>query len=122
METVGLLRIVRFERDRKAKTAGAKLFLADPAFYPAMGGNTGTAREAMAAMCCASSHWTIEASRDETRGDFVVSRNAADGPQTFTLEVGGDKKNRKGADFAIWDDTDLPSRTALPLYFIQMTP
>ncbi|TAH48292.1 MAG: ATP-binding protein [Treponema sp.] len=121
MENVGLLRIVRFEHDRKEKTAGAKLFLADPTFYPAMGGNTGTAREAMTAMCCVSSHWTIEASRDETRGDFVVSRNAADGAHSFTLEVGGAKKNRKGADFAIRDDIDLTSRNALPLWLLAMS-
>lgn len=118
MDNVGLLRVIRFERDRKAKTVGAKLFLADPAFYPALRGNTGTAREAMAAMCCVSALWTVEAARDETRGDFIVSRNTPEGSQTFTLEIGGAGKNRKEADFVIRDDIDLPSRNAIPLWLL----
>ncbi|WP_052296368.1 ATP-binding protein [Gracilinema caldarium] len=39
MEAVGLLRVIRYEQDKKAKTAGAKLFLADPALYMALGSN-----------------------------------------------------------------------------------
>mgnify|MGYP001483004307 CR=1 FL=1 len=120
MENVGLLRVIRFERDRKAKTVGAKLFLADPAFYPALNGDAGTAREAMVAMCCASARWSVEASREETHGDFVISRQADNGTVSCTLEVGGARKNRKNADFVIRDHLDLPSRNAIPLWLLGM--
>jgi uncharacterized protein len=39
MESVGVLRIVRIENDTKAKSAGDKLFFADPAFYSVLRGS-----------------------------------------------------------------------------------
>ncbi|MGB9686684.1 MAG: AAA family ATPase [Rectinema subterraneum] len=40
MESVGVLRIIRMEHDRKAKSAGAKLFFSDPVFYSVLKGNS----------------------------------------------------------------------------------
>ena len=45
MDSVGVLRIVRIENDTKAKSAGEKLFFADPALYSALNGDLGTARK-----------------------------------------------------------------------------
>ena len=75
MESVGILRIIRIENVTNAKTAGEKLFFSDPAFYPVLRGNVGTAREALVAALCAESGWLVEASRIETEGDLVISRN-----------------------------------------------
>ncbi|WP_424829263.1 hypothetical protein [Rectinema subterraneum] len=44
-----MLRVIRKEHSTKAKTVGEKLFFADPAFYPALGGDLGTSREAIVA-------------------------------------------------------------------------
>lgn len=75
MESVGIPRIISIENDTNAKTEGEKLFFSDPAFYPVLRGNVGTAREALAAALCAESGWLVEASRIETEGDLVISRN-----------------------------------------------
>lgn len=120
MEAVGLLRVIRYEQDKKAKTVGAKLFLADPALYMALGANTGTAREAMVAMFCTNSGWKVYASKDETKGDFIISRLHNGKVTRFLLEVGGSKKHKKSADFVIRDDIDLPGLTALPLWLLGM--
>lgn len=117
MESVGLLRIIRFENDKKAKTVGAKLFMADPAFYPTLNGDIGTAREALVTMLCANAGWTIEASKDETKGDFVISKN---NNKKIRLEVGGANKDRKGSDFVIRDDIDYPATKTIPLWMLGM--
>lgn len=121
MESVGVLRIIRIENDRKAKTAGEKLFFSDPAFYAVLRGNTGTAREALVAALCAESGWQVEATRDETSGDFVISRNLDGTPTKHKLEVGGASKKSKGSDFVIRDDIDFPAGNAIPLWLLGMT-
>lgn len=113
-------RVIRYEQDKKAKTVGAKLFLADPALYMALAANTGTAREAMVAMFCTNSGWKVYASKDETKGDFIISRLHNGKVTRFLLEVGGSKKHKKSADFVIRDDIDLPGLTALPLWLLGM--
>jgi len=120
MESVGILRIIRFEHDTKAKTAGAKLFFADPAFYPVLRGNVGTAREALVASLCAESGWLVEASRNEEEGDFVISRNVDGTTKKLKLEVGGASKKINRSDFVIRDDMDFPSGNALPLWLLGM--
>jgi len=123
MESVGLVRIVRKERDAKAKSAGDKLFFADPAYYPVLGGNPGTAREAMVAALCADSGWLVESTREETTGDFFIRRSPGAGavePATFRLEGGGASNRPKAADFVIRDDIDLPSSNAIPLWLLGM--
>jgi len=120
MESVGILRIIRIENDTKAKTAGEKLFFSDPAFYPVLRGNAGTAREALVAALCAESGWLVEAARNEAEGDFVISRNVGGVTTKLTLEVGGASKKIKSADFVIRDDIDFPGRNAIPLWLLGM--
>lgn len=117
MESVGLLRIIRLENDKKAKTIGEKLFMADPAFYPSLNGDIGTAREALVAMLCANAGWAIEASKDEMAGDFTISRSNS---EKIRIEVGGAKKTRKGSDFVIRDDIDYPATKTIPLWMLGM--
>ncbi len=121
MESVGILRIIRIENDTKAKTAGEKLFFSDPAFYPVLRGNFGTAREALVAALCAEGGWLVEAVRNETEGDFVISRNVAGIATKLKLEVGGASKKIKSADFVIRDDIDFPGGNAIPLWLLGMT-
>jgi len=76
MESVGILRIIRVENDTKAKSIGEKLFFSDPAYFPLLRGNPGTAREALVASLCADSEWTVEATKDETSGACGLDRRA----------------------------------------------
>lgn len=109
MESVGVIRIVRKPNDTKAGTVGEKVFFGDPTLYDVLGGNLGTAREALVvAMLCESGR-TVEASPDERVADFIVDGR-------LTIEVGGKTKNRKGADYVIRDTIDLPTTQALPLW------
>jgi len=120
MESVGLLRIVRMERDTKAKSVGAKIFFSDPAFYEVLHGDRGTAREALVAALCAEAGWTVEASKDEENGDFVITRGGRDGSRRLTIEVGGSSKRIKAADRVIRDDLDHPGGKAVPLWLLGM--
>jgi len=120
MESVGLLRIVRLVGDTKARSVGAKLLFSDPAFYEALHGNAGTAREALAASLCADSGWIVEAEPDERRGDFVVSRNDGTRFRSIRLEVGGGSKKSKGADRVIRDDIEYPAGNAVPFWLLGM--
>jgi predicted AAA+ superfamily ATPase len=117
METVGILQIIRKEGDRKAKTAGDKLFFADPVYYSVLGGKIGNAREAFVATFCKLSDWNVASSRDETQGDFVITKNG----KRVTIEVGGKKKSHKGADFVVRDDIDYPTKTVIPLWLLAMS-
>lgn len=120
MESVGLLRMLRVEGDRKAKSVGAKLFFSDPAFYGVLHGNAGTAREAMVATLCAEAGWKVEATKDETRGDFVISRNEGGRLRKLMIEVGGASKRVKSADRVVRDDLDYPGGKAIPLWLLGM--
>lgn len=120
MESVGVLRIVRTENDTKAKSAGDKLFFADPAFYSALHGNPGTAREALVAALCAEAGWSVETTRDDSTGDFVITRLSATGVQKLKIEVGGASKKLKSADFVIRDDIDYPANNAIPMWLMGM--
>lgn len=95
MESVGLLSIIRVANGTKTKSAGAKIFFADPAFYPVLRGNLGTAREALVAALCSESGWFVEASRDETVGDVVLTRYGTKGTIRIDVEVGGSSKKIK---------------------------
>ena len=120
MESVGLLRLLRVEGDTKAKSVGAKLFFYDPAFYEILHGNPGTAREALVATLSAEAGWTVEATRDEMQGDFVISRNEAGGRRRLAIEVGGSSKHIKSADRVVRDDMDYPGGKAIPLWLLGM--
>jgi predicted AAA+ superfamily ATPase len=118
MESVEVLRILRVEKDTKAKTAGDKLFFADPALYPLLRGNAGTAREALVATLCAEGGWKVETTRDDSTGDFVISRAGEGGERNLKLEVGCASKSLKSADVVIRDDIDYPTSHALPLWLL----
>jgi uncharacterized protein len=120
MESVGVLRIIRTERDTKARSAGDKLFFADPAFYSALRGNPGTAREALVAALCAEAGWSVETTRDDSTGDFVITRSSATGAHMLKIEVGGSSKKPKSSDFVIRDDIDYPSTNAIPMWLLGM--
>lgn len=120
MESVSVVRIIRMEHDRKAKSVGAKLFFSDPVLYSVLNGNSGTAREAFVAMLLAESGWTVEASRDESKGDFFISKDTEGMHIGFRIEVGGAGKPRKGSDFVIRDDIDLPAGGAIPMWMMGM--
>jgi Predicted ATPase (AAA+ superfamily) len=121
MESVGVLRIIRIEKDTKAQSVGQKLFFFDPAYYAVLRGNPGTACEALVASLCECAGWKVEASRDETAGDFVISRKKGKGSSSLALEIGGASKSKKSADFVVRDDIDYPSRGVIPLWLLGMS-
>lgn len=120
MESVGVVRIIRAEHDTKTRTVGAKLFFSDPVMYSVLRGNSGTARESLVAAFCAEAGWSVEASRDETMGDFLISNNRQDVKTSFRIEVGGSVKKRKYSDFVVRDDIDVSSGNAIPLWMLGM--
>lgn len=120
MESVDLLRIIRKEHDTKAKTAGQKLFFCDPAFYEVLGGDSGNARESLVAMLCTYGGYLVEATKDETTGDFVLTSSKENAPSQLKLEIGGHAKQPKKADFVIRDDTDYPGGKGIPLWLLGM--
>ena len=109
MESMGMLRVIRKAQDTKANTVGEKLFFGDPVYYDILGGDTGTAREALVASMMIESGHTLTASADETRGDFLLD-------ERLVLEVGGASKRPKQADFVIRDDVDQALGKVIPLW------
>ncbi|MGE4453304.1 MAG: AAA family ATPase [Sphaerochaeta sp.] len=120
MESVDLLRIIRKEHTNKVKSAGEKLFFSDPAFYTVLGGDVGNAREALVTMLCSYGGYLVEATKDETTGDFVISKMGAKGSSQVKIEVGGRSKRPKKADFVIHDETDYPGGNTIPLWLLGM--
>ena len=125
MEAVGVLRILRFPNGTKAKSAGAKLFFADPCLYAVLHGSVGNIREAFVTALLQESGYSVYASRIETEGDFVVSKNIG----TFDfgtsprikIEVGGTGKEAKKSDWVIRDNTDYPAGKSIPLWLLAMS-
>lgn len=124
MDAVGAVRIVRFQNDSKAKSAGAKLFLADSCLYSVLHGNGGSQREALVAGLLADAGFSVSACRDETEGDFSVVKAAgplaAVGPAPLKIEVGGRGKALKKSDWVIRDGTDYPTDRVIPLWLLAM--
>lgn len=109
MEHIGLLNIVR--RPGHAATGkGAKLLLADPSMYSCLGGNEGSAREALVVTMLRSAGHEVFACKDDSEADFEVNE--------VKLEVGGASKKRKSADFVIRDDVEFPTASVIPLWFL----
>lgn len=122
MEAVGVVRIIRFPNDTKAKSAGAKLFFADPCLYSVLHGNPGNMREAFVTVLLQEVGYSVNASKVETDGDFVISRNTSGldlgtSPK-IKIEVGGRDKVLKKSDWVIRDNTDYPSGKAIPLWLL----
>lgn len=124
MEAVGVVRIIRFPNDTKSKSAGAKLFFADPCLYSVLHGNAGNLREAFVTVLLQESGYTVNASKVETDGDFVISKNTGGlnlgtSPK-IKIEVGGKGKVLKKSDWVIRDNADYPSGKAIPLWLLAM--
>ena len=96
------------ENDNKASGKGAKIFLADPSLYAILNGNLGSLREAFVVSTAKQSGMTVYASKEETQGDFIL-----DG---ILVEIGGQNKKAKLAEFVFRFDIDLPTQRALPLW------
>lgn len=125
MEAVGVVRIIRFQNDTKAKSAGAKMFFADPCLYSVLRGNVGNMREAFTALLLRESGYTVSACRNEDEGDFVVSKSV-DGMDLGTsplikIEVGGHDKLPKKSDWVIRDNSDYPVGKSIPLWLLAMS-
>ncbi len=124
MDAVGAIRIIRFENDTKAKTAGAKLFLADPCLYTVLRGNKGSQREAFVATLLQEAGFSVYASRNETEGDFVIEKNrgnlALKSLPPLKIEVGGRDKPLKKSDWVIRDNSDYPTDKSIPLWMLAM--
>lgn len=116
MEEVDLINIVRFQNDKKARSVGAKMLFADPCAYWVLNADKGTEREAFVAFCFLQAGFSVSAIRDETKGDFIISNNAGQ----ITIEIGGEKKKTKGADYVMRDNTDYPAGKAIPLWLLAM--
>lgn len=116
MESVGLLRIVRYPNDMKSRSVGAKMLFADPCAYYVLNADTDTEREAYIVQCFRAAGYSVYAMRDATKGDYMVSM----GNESLTLEVGGKSKKPKEADFVLRDNTDYPVGNAIPLWLAGM--
>jgi len=112
LEHLEIIRMIRYQKDRRRMSKGAKLFLADPTIYSVLNGNKGSRREALVCAFLAMSGRKVAASENETLCDFVAD--------DFTIEVGDAGKKRKKADWVIRDDTDRPSLKSLPLWSLAM--
>ena len=120
MESVDFLRIIRKEHNSKAKTVGEKLFFSDPSFYTILGGNIGNTRESMVAMLFTYSGYLIEAIKDETTGNFVLTKSLGDDKSKIKIEIGGSSKRPKKADFVIRDDIDYPGGNTISFWLVGM--
>lgn len=124
MDAVGVVRIIRFPNDTKAKSAGAKLFFADPCLYSVLHGKSGNMCEAFVTVLLQEFGYSVNASKVETDGDFVISKtiggfNLGTSPK-IKIEVGGKDKVLKKSDWVIRDNTDYPTDKAIPLWLLAM--
>lgn len=110
MERAHLVRIVRKRNDTKLHSVGAKLLLHEPSVYGFFGRNAGTQREAYTVAALADAGLPVFASSNEQDCDFIV-----DGHR---IEVGGQRKHPKTADFVVRDNTDVPTGNILPLWLL----
>ena len=124
MDAVGVLRIIRFQNDKKAKSAGAKLFLADPCLYSVLLGQIGNQREAFVSGILNQAGYSVKAARNETEGDFIISKKAGNlqlgTNPSVKIEVGGRDKALKKSDWVIRDNIDYPSDKIIPLWLLAM--
>jgi uncharacterized protein len=110
MESVGLIRIIRREKDFRANSTGEKILFHDPSMYEVLKGDLGNVRESFVAASFLDAGHSLFAARDEREGDFIVDGTS--------IEVGGKGKSAKQADFVIRDDLDLPGRKVIPLWLL----
>ena len=121
MEHVGLIRIIRRQKDFKANSAGEKVFLYDPTMYSALHGDLGNIREAFVAGIFVDAGFRVFAPKNENECDFVLEPpmgNSSSGQKTWKIEVGGKNKAPKQADVVVRDDIDLPGKKSIPLWLL----
>lgn len=118
MESLGVLQIVRYEKDTKAKSAGAKIFFADACLYSVLHGLVGTQREAFVTRCLLEMGYEVSASKNEKDADFVATRRFC--PKNILIEVGGAEKKMKNANFVIRDNIDYGNEQVIPLWLLSM--
>lgn len=116
MEQVQLINVVRLQNDTKARSVGAKMLYADPCAYWVLNADKGTEREAFVVFTLLQAGYDVSALKDERKGDFVIFLNN----ECFTIEVGGEKKISKGADWVMRDNTDFPAGKAIPFWLLGM--
>lgn len=116
MESVELLRIVRYPGDMKARSNGAKMLFADSCAYHVLHADLGTEREAYVVGCFEMAGYEVYAMKREPEGDYVVCRNGT----SLKIEVGGMRKKPKQADFVVRDNTDYPTGNAIPCWLLGM--
>ncbi len=110
MEETGLIKIVRYAKDTKTFSKGAKIFFADPSIYSVLNGDMGTRRESYVVETFSDNGKSVFACKDERNGDFIINE--------LTVEIGGRSKKVKKADYVIRDDIDLPYKNVIPLWLI----
>ncbi len=116
MEQVKLINVVRLQNDTKARSVGAKMLYSDPCAYWVLNADKGTEREAFVVFCLLQAGYEVYAMKDEKKGDFFITTSY----ESFTIEVGGEKKISKGADWVIRDNTDFPAGKAIPFWLLAM--
>lgn len=116
MEQVKLINVVRLLNDTKARSVGAKMLYSDPCAYWVLNADKGTEREAFVVFCLLQAGYEVYAMKDEKKGDFSITTS----DESFTIEVGGEKKISKGADWVIRDNTDFPAGKAIPFWLLAM--
>ncbi|MCQ2228060.1 MAG: AAA family ATPase [Bacteroidales bacterium] len=116
MENVGILKIVRYQNDNKARSTGAKMLFDDPCAYPVLKADEGTSREAYVVFCLSNAAYDIYAMRDETKGDYIAIKEG----NAINIEVGGKSKKPKASDYVARDNTDYPAGNAIPFWLLGM--
>ena len=121
MENVGLIRIVRYPNNNKAYSVGAKMLFADPCAYNALRADSGTEREAFVVNCFTCGGYTVDAMKDETKGDYIIMPDDfIKRGQPITIEVGGKNKKPKQATYVARDNTDYPAMNSIPFWLLAM--
>lgn len=121
MEHVGLIRIIRRQKDFKANSAGEKVFLYDPTMYSALHGDIGNIREAFVAGVFVDAGFRVFAPKNENECDFILEppmRYSSAGRKAWKIEVGGKNKSPKKADIVVRDDIDLPGKNSIPMWLL----
>ncbi len=71
-------------------------------------------------MRCSYGGYRVDATKDETSGDFVLSQSFGNTTTHIKIMVGFSSKSSKKSDFLIRDDTDYPEGKNIPLWLLGM--
>ena len=92
--------------------------------YSVLHGKTGNQREAFVSGILNQAGFSVNAVRNETEGDFIISKKTGNlqleiNP-SLKIEVGGRDKILKKSDFVIRDNLDYPTEKTIPLWLLAM--